>query len=192
MSNQITLTALQDLPLVKYGDDLCSQITDSLARESLALRDGDIIVVAQKIISKAEGRTVDLNTVIPGKRALELAKETQKDARVVELILGESKSIVRKKIGVMIVEHNRGWIMANAGIDASNVGSKGTEENVLLLPAQPRRKCNKSAQCDDTAARLRCRCGDFGQFRAALAVGHHGCCHWSSRFAKPLGQTRRG
>ena len=98
MSNQITLTALQDLPLVKYGDDLCSQITDSLARESLALRDGDIIVVAQKIISKAEGRTVDLNTVIPGKRALELAKETQKDARVVELILGESKSIIRKKI----------------------------------------------------------------------------------------------
>lgn len=137
MSNQITLTALQDLPLVKYGDDLCSQITDSLARESLALRDGDIIVVAQKIISKAEGRTVDLNTVIPGKRALELAKETQKDARVVELILGESKSIVRKKKGVMIVEHNHGWIMANAGIDASNVGSKGTEENVLLLPRNP-------------------------------------------------------
>lgn len=137
MSNQITLTALQNLPLVKSGDDLCTLITDGLTREPLALCDGDIIVVAQKIISKAEGRTVDLNTVSPSERALELADETQKDARVVELILSESKSIVRKKTGVMIVEHNRGWIMANAGIDASNVGSDGAEENVLLLPLDP-------------------------------------------------------
>ena len=97
MSNQITLTALQDLPLVKSGDDLCSLITDGLTRLPLALCDGDIIVVAQKIISKAEGRTVNLNTVSPSARAMELAGETQKDARVVELILSESKSIVRKK-----------------------------------------------------------------------------------------------
>ena len=137
MSNQITLTALQDLPLVKSGDDLCRLITDGLKREPLALCDGDIIVVAQKIISKAEGRTVDLNTVTPSAEALELAKETQKDPRLVELILLESKSIIRKKTGVIIVEHNRGWIMANAGIDASNVDSLDTEQNVLLLPLDP-------------------------------------------------------
>ena len=137
MSNQIILTALQDLPLVKSGDDLCNLITDGLIHEPLVLCNGDIIVVAQKIISKAEGRTVDLNTIIPSARALELADETQKDARVVELILNESKSIVRKKTGVMIVEHNRGWIMANAGIDASNIDSDGCKENVLLLPLDP-------------------------------------------------------
>ena len=143
MPNQITLTALQDLPLVKSGDDLCSLITDGLTRLPLVLCDGDIIVVAQKIISKAEGRTVNLNTISPSARAMELAGETQKDARVVELILSESKSIVRKKTGVMIVEHNRGWIMANAGIDTSNVRSDSGEENVLLLPLDPEQSATK-------------------------------------------------
>jgi coenzyme F420-0:L-glutamate ligase/coenzyme F420-1:gamma-L-glutamate ligase len=137
VSNQIHLTALQGLPIVNGGDDLCGLVSDGLAREHIRLTSGDIIVVAQKIVSKAEGRTVDLNDVVPGARALEIAKEIQKDPRVVELILSESKSIIRKKIGVMIVEHKHGWIMANAGIDASNVDSEGKEENVLLLPVDP-------------------------------------------------------
>jgi len=143
VSKQIILTALQGLPIVKDGNDLSRLVSDGLARENIRLASGDIIVVAQKIVSKAEGRTVDLNDVSPGARALEIAKEIQKDPRVVELILSESKSIIRKKLGVMIVEHNRGWIMANAGIDASNVGSDGKEENVLLLPIDPEKSATE-------------------------------------------------
>ncbi len=137
MTGQIILTALQGLPLVSAGDDLCRLICDGLSREDVLPVSGDIIVVAQKVVSKAEGRTVDLNTVTPGARAQALAQETQKDPRIVELILSESKSIIRKKTGVLIVEHRCGWIMANAGIDASNVDSDGDEQNVLLLPIDP-------------------------------------------------------
>ena len=137
MPDQITLTALKDLPLVGDGDDLCDLIAQGLARDDLPLQDGDILVVAQKIISKTEGRTVDLASVSPGTEAKKLAEAVQKDPRIVELILSESKSIIRQKTGVLIVEHKRGWIMANAGIDASNVGSADGQENVLLLPDDP-------------------------------------------------------
>lgn len=122
---------------MEAGNDLCDLITDGLAREQINLTSGDIIVVAQKIVSKSEGRTVDINSVIPGDRALALGEETQKDPRIVELILSESKSIIRRKLGVLITEHKRGWIMANAGIDASNVASDEGKENVLLLPIDP-------------------------------------------------------
>ena len=137
MSNKISLTALRDFPLVKAGDNLCELISDGLLREQILLQAGDIIVVAQKIVSKVEGRTVDLNCVVPGTKAQALAEETQKDPRIVELILSESKTIIRKKSGVLIVEHNLGWIMANAGIDSSNVASSYGEKNVLLLPIDP-------------------------------------------------------
>ena len=121
MSESILMTALKNFPLVCAGDDLCELVAQGLACDAIHLQFGDILVVAQKVVSKAEGRIVNLNTVKPSAEALELAKETQKDPRLVELILLESKSIIRKKTGVIIVEHNRGWIMANAGIDASNV-----------------------------------------------------------------------
>lgn len=137
MSEQVILTALKDFPLVYASDDLCMLISDGLKGQKISLAAGDIIVVAQKIVSKAEGRTVDLNVVSPSARALELAEETEKDPRVVELILSESRSIIRKKTGVLIVEHKHGWIMANAGIDASNVASCAGQENVLLLPVDP-------------------------------------------------------
>ena len=137
MPDQITLTALKDLPLVGDVDDLCDLIAQGLARDDLQLHDGDILVVAQKIISKAEGRTVDLARVSPGTEAKKLAEAVQKDPLIVELILSESKSIIRQKTGILIVEHKRGWIMANAGIDASNVESSDGQENVLLLPVDP-------------------------------------------------------
>jgi len=137
MSDQITLTALKNFPLVQSGDDLCDLISDGLDHAQITLTEGDIIVVAQKIVSKSEGRTVDLNAVTPGSQALQLAGEVQKDPRMVELILSESKSVIRKKPGILIVEHTRGWVMANAGIDASNVASGDGQENVLLLPVDP-------------------------------------------------------
>lgn len=145
MTAGITLTALEGLPLVGPGDDLAKMIADGLVRDGIEPKGGDILVVAQKIVSKAESRSVDLNTVKPGARALEIADDIQKDARVVELILSESKAVIRAKPGVMIVEHKRGWIMANAGIDASNVASSNGQQNVLLLPADP----------DESATRLR-------------------------------------
>ena len=112
MSESILMTALKNFPLVCAGDDLCELVAQGLACDAIHLQFGDILVVAQKVVSKAEGRIVNLNTVKPSAEALELAKETQKDPRLVELILLESKSIIRKKTGVIIVEHNRGWIMA--------------------------------------------------------------------------------
>ena len=137
MTHQIVATALEGLPLVAKGDDLAEMISAALSKNEISLAVGDVLVVAQKIVSKAEGRTVDLNTVTPGARAQALAEETGKDPSIVELILSESRSIVRLRPGVMIVEHKRGWIMANAGIDASNVGGDAGEENVLLLPLDP-------------------------------------------------------
>ena len=143
MSNQIILTAIKDIPMVRRGDDLCGQILQSLANEEIDLKPGDIIVVAQKVVSKAEGRTIDLNDVTPGQDAHSLAKAVEKDPRLVELILSESKSIIRQKTGVLIVEHRQGWIMANAGIDASNVRSEGDEQNVLLLPVDPEKSAEE-------------------------------------------------
>ncbi|MDG1737168.1 MAG: coenzyme F420-0:L-glutamate ligase [Paracoccaceae bacterium] len=143
MTDQIVLTPLDGLPLVEKGDDLCGIVVSGLEDAKIEPKAGDIFVGAQKVISKAEGRTVDLNTVSPGKAAMDLATETGKDPRVVELILSESKSVIRKKTGVLIVEHNRGWIMANAGIDASNVSSSEGAENVLLLPLDPDESARK-------------------------------------------------
>lgn len=157
MTAKIILTALEGLPLVTAGDDLARIIAEGLARERIEPTGGDILVVAQKIVSKVEDRIVDLNTVRPGARAVEIADDIHKDARVVELILSESKAVIRTKPGVMIVEHKRGWIMANAGIDASNVASAEGQQNVLLLPADP----DKSAASlrADLRKRLDCELG---------------------------------
>ncbi|OED39339.1 coenzyme F420-0:L-glutamate ligase [Chromatiales bacterium (ex Bugula neritina AB1)] len=131
MSPQLQITALDGIPLINSGDDLAVVINAALARNDLTLQSGDILVLAQKIVSKAEGRIVDLNTVNPGPEACDLAAQVDKDPRLVELILSESSAVVRAKTGVLITEHRLGWIMANAGIDASNVNGDGL---VLLLP----------------------------------------------------------
>ncbi len=133
----LTLTAFAGIPLVHSGDDLVALILQSLQQTSIKLEDGDILVIAQKIVSKSEGRYVRLADVKPSKRAFQLAAETEKDPRLMELILSESREIVRYRSSVIVVENRQGVVLANAGIDHSNVEKDGGEEQVLLLPLDP-------------------------------------------------------
>ncbi len=136
ISQELWLRPLRDIPLVQPGDDLAGIILASLEKSGWALQTGDVLVMAQKVVSKAENRIVDLADVTPSSRAVELAAEVDKDARLVELILSESKAVVRHRPGVLIVEHRLGFVMANAGIDRSNVNGG---EHALLLPLDPDR-----------------------------------------------------
>jgi coenzyme F420-0:L-glutamate ligase/coenzyme F420-1:gamma-L-glutamate ligase len=145
----VELLAVPGIPMVKPGDDLASLIADGFGRGGIALRAGDIVVVAQKIVSKSEGRTVELAKVKPSARAVELAAEVQKDPRLVELILSESMRVVRSRPNVLVVEHRLGFVMANAGIDQSNVAPQDGVERALLLPRDP----------DGSAAALRTNLG---------------------------------
>jgi coenzyme F420-0:L-glutamate ligase / coenzyme F420-1:gamma-L-glutamate ligase len=137
-ATSLTLTALAGLPLVKPGDDLGTMLAAGLRQTGVAPQDQDVIVVAQKVVSKAEGRLVDLKAVVPSNHAIEVANEVNKDARLVELILSESSEIIRKKRDVLIVAHRLGFIMANAGVDQSNVAGEASEQ-ALLLPRDPDR-----------------------------------------------------
>lgn len=141
----LTLTSLREFPLIRKGDTLADMILKALHENNISLEDNDILVLAQKIVSKAEGRLVNLAQVIPSERAVELAIITEKDPRLVELILQESNEVIRTRIGTIIVEHKLGFVCANAGIDHSNVAGAGNaeEEWVLLLPAKPDRSANQ-------------------------------------------------
>ena len=141
-SAAIRLIALPGLPEVQAGADLGALLAAPLGLLDPPLVRFDVLVVAQKIVSKAENRLVDLASVTPSARARELALVTGKDARLVEAILAESTEVLRAKPGVIIVRHRLGYVMAQAGVDRSNVG--GTD-HVLLLPEAP----------DESAARLR-------------------------------------
>jgi coenzyme F420-0:L-glutamate ligase/coenzyme F420-1:gamma-L-glutamate ligase len=136
--HSLVLTAVPGIPMIAAGDDLAAIIVKALRDADLALAAGDVLVLAQKIVSKAEGRSVDLATVTPSPRAVALAEETGKDFRVVELILAESTEVLRHRPGVLIVAHKLGLVLANAGIDRSNVDGR---EHVLLLPGDPDRSC---------------------------------------------------
>jgi coenzyme F420-0:L-glutamate ligase / coenzyme F420-1:gamma-L-glutamate ligase len=142
MSRRMILTALAGIPTIQPGDDLAALIVDALGREGLAAENGDVLVLAQKIVSKAEGRRVRLDVVEPSVRAVELATITNKDPRVVELILQESAEVLRYQPGLIIVEHRSGLVMANAGIDASNVDGRDGDF-VLLLPEDADRSAAK-------------------------------------------------
>ena len=135
----LILTPLSGIPIIRHGDHLADIIVLALQENSLTLADNDILVFAQKIVSKAEGRVVNLMNVTPSQRAIDLAGQTEKDARIVELILQESNEVLRTRAGTIIVEHRLGFVCANAGIDHSNVLGAGDskEEWVLLLPANP-------------------------------------------------------
>ena len=137
MPDRLTLLALEGVPMVRPNDDLAAIVEDAIAAMGETLGDGDIIVVAQKIVSKAEGRIVDLRNIVPSNQAITLAKSVEKDPRHVEVILRESRAVLREKPGVLIVENNLGLIMANAGVDHSNVETDAPDETVLLLPADP-------------------------------------------------------
>jgi coenzyme F420-0:L-glutamate ligase/coenzyme F420-1:gamma-L-glutamate ligase len=145
MTQSITYTALPGVPMVQPGDDVAAIIRAGLAAAGITLLDGDIVVIAQKIISKSEDRYVDLAKVAPSDRARELAAVTGKDPRHVEVVLRESSEVLRAKKNVMIVAHRRGYVMANAGIDESNITHDGAER-VLLLPIDPDRSCQELKQ----------------------------------------------
>ena len=141
----LTLTPLQSIPLIHQDDNLAEIILNVLEKSDLTLQDSDILVFAQKIISKAEGRAVNLVTIKPSERATELGKQIDKDPRLVELILCESREVLRTRPGTIIVEHKLGFVCANAGIDHSNVAGPGnaSEEWVMLLPEDPDRSAEK-------------------------------------------------
>ncbi len=141
MSKSLTLQALEGIPIIAPGDDLATIIVTAIAANGLQLRDRDILVLAQKIVSKAHGLFVDLKDITPGTEALKLAGQIEKDPRFVELVLSQSKSVIRQVPGLLITEHKSGWIMANAGIDASNVDADD-DEIVLLLPHNPDEICH--------------------------------------------------
>ena len=131
------LIALSGFPRVEPGDDLAALITASLAENGLSLEPGDVLVLAQKIVSKAEDCYVRLSEVEPSEEALDLARRADKDPRQAELILRESAAIVRVRPGVVIVEHRNGYVHANAGIDKSNIQIDPADPRVLLLPRDP-------------------------------------------------------
>jgi coenzyme F420-0:L-glutamate ligase/coenzyme F420-1:gamma-L-glutamate ligase len=156
-SRSISLSAIEGLPLVVPGDDLAALLAAALLDLHIAPVDGDILVVAQKVVSKAEGRFVDLAEVTPSRCAQTFAESVGKDPRLVEVILSESTEVVRHKRDVLIVAHRLGFVMANAGVDQSNVGPEGIER-VLLLPRAP----------DASAAALKARLDQV--FSANLGV----------------------
>ncbi|HEY47460.1 MAG TPA: coenzyme F420-0:L-glutamate ligase [Anaerolineae bacterium] len=139
MTSQMIYTALPGLPLIQPGDDLAAMILEGLERTSLVLQNGDVLVVGQKVVSKAEARLINLEDVTPSAEALLLAEETEKDPRLVEVILRESNHVVRKRVDLIIVEHKLGFICANAGVDHSNVRGMGEKpsEWVSVLPENP-------------------------------------------------------
>jgi coenzyme F420-0:L-glutamate ligase / coenzyme F420-1:gamma-L-glutamate ligase len=137
MPNRVEIIGLPGVPMVQPGDDLAALAISALVDAAIAPETGDVLVVAQKVVSKAENRFVDVSTVEPSEAAKTLAEETKKDARFCEVVLSESKRIVRQRENLIIAEHRLGWVMANAGIDHSNVAPGDGHERVLLLPVDP-------------------------------------------------------
>lgn len=137
MIARLELFAVPGLPMVQAGDDLPALIATGLERQGQVLRERDVVVLAQKIVSKAEGRTVDLASVTASPQAVALAAEVGKDPRLVEVILSESTHVVRSRPNLMIMQHRLGFVMANAGVDHSNVAPQDGVDRVLLLPRDP-------------------------------------------------------
>lgn len=149
MSTSITYTPLTGLPLISPGDELAALVSKALKEQEITLVDGDVLVLAQKIVSKAESRYVDLNDVTPSEEALRFAGLTGKDPRYVEVVLSETNEVVRCRQDLMIVEHRLGYVMANAGIDESNIRHDEGSERVLLLPVDPDRSCARLKEALD-------------------------------------------
>jgi len=162
VASELLVRAIAGVPTIGPDDDLFEVILSSLARAETELIDGDVIVIASKIVSRAEGCFVDLGSIVPSDTARRLGEEVDKDPRLVELILRESTGISRKTTGALIVRHRLGFVSANAGIDASNAAPSGTPEGsgpwVLVLPRDP----------DATAASLRDKLAE--RFSAEVGV----------------------
>src|SRR5208282_3079023 len=134
---RLILNVVPGMPLIAPGDDLGAIIIAAMTKADLAPVAGDIVVVAQKVVSKAQGRYVDLADIVPSARARELAVEVEKDPRLVEVILSESVRVVRRRPRLLIVEHRHGYVAANAGVDRSNIDAAPARDVVLLLPMEP-------------------------------------------------------
>lgn len=147
MTARLELFAIPGLPMVQAGDDLPAMILTGLERAGQVLQDRDVVVIAQKIVSKAEGRTVDLADVVPSAEAVKLAAEVGKDPRIVEVVLSDSVKVVRSRPNLMIMHHRLGFVMANAGVDQSNVAEADGHHRALLLPLDP----DRSAEAIRTA-----------------------------------------
>ncbi|MFN8499745.1 MAG: coenzyme F420-0:L-glutamate ligase [Anaerolineae bacterium] len=160
MLPQITLVAVPNLPVIQPGDDLGALIVGSLGAADWPLAAGDVVVVAQKVVSKIENRLARLDLVEPGEAAQELAQRIGKDPRLVQLVLDESRAVVRTGPGLLIVEQRNGLICANAGIDRSNIQQGGEGEWVALLPLDP----------DLSARRLRDRLVELTGLRLAVII----------------------
>jgi coenzyme F420-0:L-glutamate ligase / coenzyme F420-1:gamma-L-glutamate ligase len=133
----VSFSALSGIPDVEPGTDLAALLVDALTANAMRPVDFDVLIVAQKIVSKAEDRYVTLDEVNPSPKAVELAAQTGKDPRIVELVLAESTAVIRVAPNVLIVRHRLGYVMANAGIDRANIGPAQADERVLLLPRDP-------------------------------------------------------
>jgi coenzyme F420-0:L-glutamate ligase / coenzyme F420-1:gamma-L-glutamate ligase len=138
---RITYTGLPGIPLIREGDNLADIISVALNEAGIVLADGDVLIVAQKIVSKAEGRRANLSDFTPSAEAVRFAGIVKKDPRHVQAILSESSEVIRAAEGVLIVAHRLGFVMANAGIDQSNVGED--PEGILMLPRDPDATCAK-------------------------------------------------
>ena len=154
----VTIITLENIPFVKQGDDLVTLLIEALEKAELIPRSFDILVVAQKIVSKAQGRLVELAALEPSKRAIELSVTTGKDPRLVEAILRQSREVLRARRGLIIVETRDGLVMANAGIDQSNLAKADHGKRVLLLPE------NAQANAEELKVRL------DAHFGAAIGV----------------------
>jgi coenzyme F420-0:L-glutamate ligase/coenzyme F420-1:gamma-L-glutamate ligase len=154
----ISLIGVEGIPEVRSGDDLAALIAAALAAADIGLTDDDVLVVTQKVVSKAEGRVVDLGSVDPGPKASQWAERWGKDARQVELVLRESAEVVRMADGGLIISRTRhGFVCANAGVDLSNTGGA---ELATLLPVDP----------DASARQLRQRLGELSGTRPAIVI----------------------
>ena len=157
MAASFTVTGIDGVPLVEPGDDLASLLISAVDAQALRPVEGDIFVIAQKVVSKAEGRLVALSSIEPSPEARKLAEETNKEPRHVEVILRESNEVVRSRRDVIVVEHRLGQVLANAGVDRSNVESPADDEAVLLLPVDP--DASAAALKDRFDAHWKCRVG---------------------------------
>jgi coenzyme F420-0:L-glutamate ligase / coenzyme F420-1:gamma-L-glutamate ligase len=179
----LTIQPIPNIPLIQPGDDLAAIIDQGLAQAQLSLANGDIVVVAQKVVSKAEGRLFNLSEIDPSPEAVELAARAEKDARFVELVLRESNEVLRVRPGTLIVEHRRGFVCANAGIDHSNVrGQYGSPEDwVLLLPEDP------DASAEKIRLGLEERCGAA---LGVLIIDSHGRAWRNGTVGAAIGLSR--
>jgi coenzyme F420-0:L-glutamate ligase/coenzyme F420-1:gamma-L-glutamate ligase len=162
VTTPLVLTPLVGIPLIRPGDELPGLLLQSVARARIAFRAGDVLAITQKVVSKAEGRLIDLAQVKPSPEAARLAAESQKDARLVEVILRESEEVLRVRPGLIIVRHRLGFVCANGGVDHSNVRGEGgrPEDWVLMLPEDP----------DASASRIRRRLEEAAGVRIGVVI----------------------